>query len=671
MQPSDTLPPLSERLSVFHRLQQAIWVYDIDEARVVWSNNSGLDIWQADSLDALRERDLGADMTETVAKRLCQYQSDFISDESAEFREIWTVYPNGEPTTVDAIYSGIVLDDGRMGMFCEARKDGQFEPEALRSAEALLHTSVMITLYTASGEPLYRNPAARSMARSLDETLDNHFHDASVMQLLSHSTDDEINLVSSVNTIHGETWHDITARRCLDAVSGEQTWLISEVDVSRLKATEARAQFLAEHDTLTGLPNRNHVTVNFQNRIDQIMAHGQSGALIFIDLDQFKDVNDTLGHASGDQLLVEVARRLTEIITEQDAVARLGGDEFLLLSGPITNPMLVQNLCSQILDAVSRPINLQGREVSVTPSIGISVFPDDGRKILSLMRHADLAMYHTKATGKNGYAYFSQELSDAVEHRINLDSELLVALKESQFVTYFQPRVDIRTNQISGAEALVRWQHPEKGLIPPGVFIPACEASGLIGELGKLVFRHSVQAQREWACLGFDLKVSVNLSPIQFGDEQLVEDLIAIIEEEDGNPALIELEITESVLLGHDQSTIEKLHALVDHGFRIAIDDFGTGYSNLAYLHRYPIRCLKIDRSFIQQLDSAQPIIELIVSMARLFKLDVVAEGVETQDQLDTIRAFDCQEYQGYLFERPIMFGDFTILLESHQQLAA
>jgi len=217
----------------------------------------------------------------------------------------------------------------------------------------------------------------------------------------------------------------------------------------------------------------------------------------------------------------------------------------------------------------------------------------------------------------------------------------------------------------------VRWEHPEKGLISPGTFIPACEASGLIGELGKCVLRHAVLAQVEWAKSGYDIRISVNLSPLQFGEDTLVSDIVDIVKSNNGNPQFIELEITESVLLGHDQTTIDKLHALVNHGFRIAIDDFGTGYSNLAYLHRYPIDCLKIDRSFIIEIDNVKPIVELIVSMARLFELDVVAEGVETEEQLRALQNFDCQEYQGFLFAKPMSFSDFTALLDQHKYVAA
>jgi len=369
--------------------------------------------------------------------------------------------------------------------------------------------------------------------------------------------------------------------------------------------------------------------------------------------------------------LITVADRLKNLVRSGDTVARLGGDEFLIIISPVADAASVESVVKRIQIELPKPIVLHSREVSVTPSIGISLCPDNGRNINDLMRHADLAMYHAKDNGRNNFSFFSENLSEAVESRISLESELMTALEEGQFITHFQPRVSIEDDTITGAEALVRWEHPEKGLISPGTFIPACEASGLIAELGKCVLRHAVLAQLEWAKNGYDIRISVNLSPLQFGEDTLVSDLVDIVKSNHGNPEFIELEITESVLLGHDQTTIDKLHALVNHGFRIAIDDFGTGYSNLAYLHRYPIDCLKIDRSFIMQIDSVRPIVELIVSMARLFELDVVAEGVETQEQLHALQNFDCQEYQGFLFARPMSFSDFAALLEERDQLAA
>jgi len=662
---------LAQRLCELERLQHPVWVFDLDNARILWSNESSLQVWQSDSKEELLSREMGSDMSVSVAKRLNQYKADFDRDETAQFTEIWTMYPNGEPLTLNVVFSAFRLSTDRLCMFCEGVTEKTAGAETLRSSEALLHTSVHISLYSCSGTPLYRNPASRGAVSSAKNKLQDHFANADILYQLEDPAKEEIKAITSVNTVNGVVWHDITARRCLDAVSGEAAWLISEVDVSKLKATEEHAQFLAEHDTLTKLPNRNHVSIYFQQQIDKVLTEGKSGGLIFIDLDNFKNVNDSLGHDAGDQLLVEVADRLRGLDQSQYSVARLGGDEFLLLINPIESEQHFEGIMQQIISVVSVPIILQGREIQVTPSIGVALFPNNGTQILELMRHADLAMYHAKETGKNDFAYFSKELSDAAESKMNLVSELRTALKDDQFETYFQPRVEVSSNSIVGAEALVRWNHPTQGLVPPGVFITACEESGLISELGKVVFKDAIVAQRSWADQGHDIRISVNLSPLQFNEENLVDELLEIVAKHRGNPKKIELEITESVLLGHDQCTIEKLHRLVERGFEIAIDDFGTGYSNLAYLHRYPISCLKIDRSFINSMDSATPIIELIVSMAKLFNLYVVAEGVETPEQLAMLQNFYCQEYQGYLFHKPTDFNSFTALMSQKPSKAA
>lgn len=654
---------LAERLRELERMQHQLWVFDLDNARVLWSNESALQVWQSDSKEELYSRDMGTDMSLSVSKRLNQYRTDFAIDENAQFKEIWTLHPVGEPITLNVVFSAFKLRSGRLCIFCEAVAEKTVDAETLRSSEALLHTSVHISLYSTMGQPLYRNPASRSMVTSSNHTLQDHFADPDLLCQFKDSTKHEIKAITSVNTVNGVVWHDITARRCNDAVSGEAAWLISEVDISKLKETEEHAQFLAEHDTLTKLPNRNYVSTYFQQKINETLAKGNTGGLIFIDLDNFKHVNDSLGHDAGDQLLVEVATRLRSIEKSEYSIARLGGDEFLMLINPVQSDHHFESIMQQIISVVSAPISLHGGVVQATPSIGIALYPNDGTQILELMRHADLAMYHAKETGKNNFAYFSKELSEAAETKMNIVSELRVALKDNQFETYFQPRLDVSSNSIVGAEALVRWNHPTRGMVPPAEFIAVCEESGLISELGKIVFQQAIVAQRTWTKQGYDIRISVNLSPLQFNEENLVSELLEIVKEQNGNPKKIELEITESVLLGHDQGTINKLHQFVSAGFDIAIDDFGTGYSNLAYLHRYPISCLKIDRSFVNSMDSAKPIIELIVSMAKLFNLYVVAEGVETPEQLESLQNFYCQEYQGYLFHKPTDFNNFSVLL--------
>ena len=661
----------AKKLQPLNRLHTVYWVFDIDNARVLWANTASLKLWRAESLDELMSRDMSDGMSVSVAKRLTQYQNDFINNDQIEFRENWTLYPNDEPATVEVIFSAIRTESGRMCMHCESKSDVLFDAEDLRISEALLHTSVQITLYSQSGKTLYQNPAARSISRHAGESLQDHFSNKDLVNTLIANVSGEVNTVSRVNTRNGPRWHDITARMCTDAVTGKVAWLVSEVDVSKLKAMEEHAQFLAGHDTLTKLPNRKHLSIVFQEKIDNLIANNQMGCLLFMDLDNFKDVNDTLGHAAGDQLLVEVANRLTQIVSEKNTVARLGGDEFLFLIGPVESKNDTLARIEEISNAISFPMDIEGRKLQVTPSIGAALFPADGTEINALMRQADLAMYHTKDSGRNSYSFYSTEMSKAVSARVNLESELATAIRENQFVAFFQPRINIETNQVVCAEALVRWQHPNKGMVPPDEFIPACEACGLIGDLGKVVLQQTVKAQKILAESGIDIRMSINLSPLQFSESDLVEEILRIVKSEGGEPHNIELEITESVLLGNDAASIDKLNSLVEYGFKIAIDDFGTGYSNLAYLHKYPLHCIKIDRSFIREIERAHPIVRLVISMAELFDMNVVAEGVETEEQLQLLQQYQCNEYQGFLFSKPLAFEHFKLLVEGKNRYVA
>jgi len=421
---ASTSNEFEKSLSVVRKLQQPVWIYDFDNSCVCWSNAAALDLWLADSIEKLSARDMRLNMTPPMVERLNQYKKDFTRDENIQFREVWTLYPNGTPQTIEIVFSSILLNDGRIGMLCEALPEALLDAEAAQSARALLHTPVYISLYTAEGTPLYRNPAARSVVSTQEETLSSHFVAAETCRSILDATEDEVKTVASVNTVGGETWHEIIARRCLDTVTGNHTWLVSEVDVSRLKATEEHAKYLAEHDILTGLRNRNYIFLAFQNNIDRIQAAKEKGALIFIDLDHFKDINDSLGHDVGDKLLVIVSTRLKEIIRNDDAVARLGGDEFLIMLAPITDCDQVMAVAERIKLVLSQPIDLGVREVKVTPSIGISLFPDNGYKVDDLMRYADLAMYHAKDKGRNHYSFFSKELSEAVEKRISKNNLL-------------------------------------------------------------------------------------------------------------------------------------------------------------------------------------------------------------------------------------------------------
>jgi diguanylate cyclase (GGDEF)-like protein len=440
--------------------------------------------------------------------------------------------------------------------------------------------------------------------------------------------------------------------------------LVSEADISAIKRTEAQAHFLAMHDPLTGLPNRSQVMQRFAQAMDHIRGAGLQAALMFIDLDHFKDINDTLGHAAGDKLLVQVADRLRGAVRGSDLVARLGGDEFLILLVSRDIRAEVDVVRERLMRSVAEPVVLgSGTEVHITPSLGVSLYPQDGQDFETLLRNADLAMYTAKDRGRNDVAFFDPGMAQVVHQRMAMEAELRRALLRNEFELHYQPIVEVDGGRIAGAEALVRWRHPVRGLVGPNDFIALCESTGLICELGAQVFRMAAQQQAAWRRAGHDLLVSVNLSARQFAGTRLLHDIAEALFSSGCNPASMQVEITESLLLGKDDTLLGQLNAMRSLGLTIALDDFGTGYSNLAYLQRYPITTLKIDRSFIQCIEANRPLAEMIVSMCRLMRLAVVAEGVETAEQLDWVARHGIGHYQGYYCSRPVPAQDFTALL--------
>jgi diguanylate cyclase (GGDEF)-like protein len=645
-------------------ISQAVWVFDIDRRRVHWANPAALALWQAPTLEELRARDMGADMSAAVAQRLKQYQHDFEAG-ATRFDEQWTLYPQGQPRTVTVAFRGHRLPDGRMAMFCEALDQPAAHPDSLRSVDALLHTPVMITLYDWQARVLYRNPAARE-SQPLEGTQGHRFvRDEDFRTLLSQLlARGQARLMAAVHTRHGERWHEVHATRCSDAASDRQAFLVSEVDVTELKRTEARANHLAYHDTLTGLPNRNFVLREFGQALQELQRQRLGAVLVFIDLDNFKTVNDSMGHAFGDQLLVQMADRLRKVVREGDLVARLGGDEFLVLAVLHDVPDEVALLTQRMLDSLSRGVMLLSTEVRVTPSLGTSLFPRDGTDIQTLMRHADMAMYSAKDAGRNAVASFTPAMQAAAENRMALETELRRALERGEFELFYQPKLTV-DNRLVGAEALLRWRHPERGLVAPSIFVPVCEEIGLIGAVGNFVLEAAAAQQVRWQALGHRLKVAVNLSPRQLGAATLLPTVKAIMARTGCSPESMELEITESVLLGHDLQTRRMLTQLNAMGFSIAIDDFGTGYSNLAYLQRYPIHTLKIDRSFVQAIGHAATLTEVIIVMCKALGLHMVAEGVERLDQLQWLAERGVHEYQGFLYAPPMPVSEFDALLAS------
>ncbi len=663
--PRHALESRARRFGILDLISIPVWIYDFDHRRIAWANTAAQDTWHAATLQELCARDLGADMSESVAQRLRQYRSDFESH-GLVFNEQWTIYPSGKPFSLNVRLSGIRLEDGRLAMLCEGTPCESMQPESLRSVEALLHTGVMISLYGRDGAPLYRNPSARASVRSPDEPLDARIvepqaHAALILDLGQHEV---VKRTLHVHTSNGERWHELSARACRDAVTGEHAILVSEVDVTAIKHAEAKAQYLALRDPLTGLANRAQLFQTFGQSVGNFLDQHMEAALLFIDLDHFKNINDSFGHAAGDALLVEIARRLQHAMDDALLIARLGGDEFLILMASTDLRNGLVDAHRRLTAAISAPTVVLGHMVRVTPSIGVSVFPGDGEDMEVLLRNADLAMYAAKERGRNEMAYYDSLMSEMVMTRIALEADIRDALDQGGISVHYQPIVETRSGRIVGAEALARWQHPRHGIVPPDMFVPICESAGLIGQLGMFVFRAAARQQAAWHRSGHALNVSVNLSARQFRHGSLLDDIRSAIADTHADPRRMQVEITESLLLGEDKALLEQLRGIEALGLRIALDDFGTGYSNLGYLQRFPIHAIKIDRSFVQSIDVNRPLAEMIVSMCRLMRLTSIAEGVETPEQLGWVRDQEIEYCQGYLFSPALPPDAFDALLD-------
>ncbi|HVE70764.1 MAG TPA: PAS domain S-box protein [Thermoanaerobaculia bacterium] len=439
------------------------------------------------------------------------------------------------------------------------------------------------------------------------------------------------------------------------------------IDITDRKHAQEQVEYQAYHDSLTALPNR----LLFRDRIALALAHvkrtGRLSAVMFLDLDQFKLVNDTLGHTVGDRLLQAIGARLVTCVRAEDTVARMGGDEFTILLGELSDRRAASVVAQKVLEAVRHPVTIDEHELFVTTSIGIAVFPDEGMDAESLLKNADRAMYRAKELGRDNFQFASSALAEPAESRLAMERALHRALERDELVVHYHPMVEIATGRVVGAEALVRWRHPEQGLIQPEDFIPLAEETQLIVPIGAWVMRTACKQMKTWHDAGHPrLRVAVNLSPRQFADRELVSTVEHILADTGFTPQYLDLEITESTAMQNADLTLSILNRLKAMGIRISIDDFGTGYSSLSYLKRFPIDTVKIDQDFVRDLTADDAaIISAVISMARALNLRVIAEGVETQEQLDFLRREQCGEMQGYLYSQPLTPEEFEEALHA------
>ncbi|MFK0166219.1 putative bifunctional diguanylate cyclase/phosphodiesterase [Rhizobium sp. NPDC090279] len=446
--------------------------------------------------------------------------------------------------------------------------------------------------------------------------------------------------------------------------TGEGGWVCTFEDVTERHRAQDRIVHMAHHDALTDMPNRLLFWESVGQALRGVAADGQLFTILYLDLDRFKEVNDTLGHPVGDALLRKVANRLRNTASRHDIVARLGGDEFAVLHRCLDSTLdSARDLSERLIASVSRPYRIAGNEIVVSTCIGIAVAPREGGNTGQLMKNADLALYQAKADGKGVYCVFSPQMEEELQNRRNLEADMRHGIKFGQFEVHYQPQISLKTRKIVACEALVRWRHPERGLISPAEFIPLAEETGFIDALGRWVLQQACRDALKWP---EDVRVSVNLSPVQFRQADLVDTVKTVLELTEFDARRLELEITESVLLRDNAANLEVLNRLRSLGLTIALDDFGTGYSSLGYLQRFPFDKLKIDRSFVQDLESRPDsfaIVQSIATLGRNLNMLTTAEGVETQTQLDMVIKAGCSECQGYYFSPPIPDNEFRAMI--------
>ena len=520
-----------------------------------------------------------------------------------------------------------------------------------------------ITGYS-EAEALGKNPRIRQSGR----------HDRSFYQAMWAS-------LLETGSWHGEIWNRrktgetypewLTINTVRDESGKIANYVAVFTDISQMKRSEAELSHLAHHDPLTELPNRLLLDARLEYAIQHAQREGTSLAVLFLDLDRFKTVNDSLGHPVGDQLLRSVAALLSASVRGEDTVARLGGDEFVIVLEGVGDASDASEMAKKILNALSQRYDLNGQDVFIGASIGISTYPADGRDGTTLLKNADAAMYLAKEEGRNTFRFYSNELTRTANDRLNLESELRRAIEKQEFMLYFQPQVDVSSGAIVGAEALIRWQHPQFGVIPPLRFIPLAEETGLILPLGDWVLNAACEQLSAWLESGLPpINLAVNLSPRQFQHRDLVKQLRALLDATGLPPRLLELEITEGAIMKQGQGAAITLQAVKDLGLKLAIDDFGTGYSSLAYLRRFPIDTLKIDQSFMRDIPrdtGAMEIAVTIIAMAHNLRMQVLAEGVETVEQLAFLQRNGCNTYQGYLSSLPVTAESFATLLRANR----
>jgi diguanylate cyclase (GGDEF)-like protein/PAS domain S-box-containing protein len=539
---------------------------------------------------------------------------------------------------------------------------------------ALVHNSFdIITIHDESGVTVYESPAAARILGYAPGSLVGQTPFDTI-----HPKDVERARSSFAALVRGENPAPIELR--FRHADGSWIWLealgnnllehpgirgivLTSRDVTERKRAEERAQYLANYDVLTGLPNRFLMQDRLAQACAQAHRNGLRVAVMHIDLDRFKVVNETLGHYVGDALLKHAADRLKKSAREGDTVARVGGDEFTVVLPNMTSVQVLSAFADKILGSLARPFPGEGQDLFVSASLGISLFPDDARSVDDLIKHADAAMFRAKSTGRNNYQFFTRELNEEVQERLLMEGGLRQALQREEFRVVYQPKIELATREVVGAEALIRWSHPKLGVVGPSRFVPVAEDSGMVVQIGDWMLRAVCRQIRQWQGEGLTLPVAVNVSARQFQQADLPDLVVSVLSETQVPARLLEIELTESAVMHDAEASVVALERLKSFGVQISIDDFGTGYSSLSYLKRLPLDVLKIDQSFVRDISSDPndaAIVRAIITLARSLGMKVIAEGVETEAQLAFLNAYGCQYAQGYMFGQPMPAEEFV-----------
>ncbi|MGM0594303.1 MAG: EAL domain-containing protein [Pseudomonadota bacterium] len=588
---------------------------------------------------------------------------------------------SGELWDVEISTSFTRLGGGRFFVFTrDITERKRIQQELRLTAEVFKNTSEGIVITDPSARIIDVNPAYCEITGYRRDEIIGHNpnriksdrHDADFYRHMWHCLNTEGHWVGEIwdRRKNGEVFPKWLSINAVRDDAGELTHYVGTFsDISQLKGVERELEYMAYYDPLTGLPNRVLFKDRMEGALSRCRRNGSRCAVLFLDLDRFKLINDTLGHSAGDELLVEVAKRIKNALRESDTIARLGGDEFTLLLTELQSADAAALVARTVIELLSRPLTLQGDELRVGASVGIAIYPDDGDNYSTLTRHADAAMYEAKEAGRAQYRFFSEYMDQSAHEHLTLERDLHRALEEEQFFLHYQPQVDALNGRVVQCEALIRWQHPERGLIPPDRFIPIAEETGLIHAIGDWVIGEVFRQHAQWRKAGIRApKVAINLSARQFRQEKLVERILGLLEASEVEVTAIEFEVTESVAMENAESTMRRLEALSRKGFTIAIDDFGTGYSSLSYLKRFPVDKLKLDRSFVMDIQhdpNDAAISAAVISMTRSLGLQVVAEGVESEAQRDFLLEQGCRIMQGYLYSRPLSGEDLLDYLKA------